>query len=111
MMRAQDELYRILGISLGGDHRLRRSHSVIGLPGNPEIQPHPSNNTVNNFLQPMITASRSESLDSGSLSNRASRVNARPLSYPASLFEAYNPLDVDRHAMLATLEMISQDEH
>ncbi|KAF9450801.1 hypothetical protein P691DRAFT_809502 [Macrolepiota fuliginosa MF-IS2] len=110
MIKAQDELYRILGMSLNGDHRLRRSHSVIGLPGNPEFQPHPSNNTVNNFLQPMITASRSESLDSGSLSNRASRGNARPLSYPASLLEAYNPLDVDRHAMLATLEMISRDE-
>lgn len=111
MIRAQDELYRMLGISLG-DRRMRRSHSIIGLPGNPETQLHPSSTSMN-FLHPptaVARVSRTDSLDSGSLSNRESRLNTRPQSYPASLLEAYNQLDVDRNAMLATLEMLSQDD-
>ncbi|KAJ3555324.1 hypothetical protein NP233_g12237 [Leucocoprinus birnbaumii] len=108
MMRAQDELYRMLGISLG-DRRMRRSHSIIGLPGNPETQPHPSTTSMN-FLQPPTAAgaaaatriSRADSLDSGEMSNRASRANTRPQSYPASLLEAYNPLDADVRSLILT---------
>ncbi|KXN89781.1 hypothetical protein AN958_05321 [Leucoagaricus sp. SymC.cos] len=116
MIRAQDELYQMLGMSLRGDRRLRRSHSIIGLPGNPEAQPHPSTMSTS-FLQPAAPIPRTsrtpktDSFDSGVQSNRASRNVSRPQSYPASLLDAYNPLDADRHAMLATLEMISQDEH
>lgn len=102
MIRAQDELYQILGMSLRGNIRLKRSHSIIGLPGNPEVQPHPSATATNFLQQPTMAvsrSSRSESLDLASMSNRTSR---RPLSYPASLLEAYNPLDADVGTLFLT---------
>lgn len=37
MVRAQEELYDMLGISVN-DHRARRSRSVIGIPGESEPQ-------------------------------------------------------------------------
>jgi hypothetical protein len=41
MVRAQDELYDMLGISVN-DHRSRRSRSVIGLPSEYDHIQHPN---------------------------------------------------------------------
>src|SRR5262245_5974566 len=88
MLREQDELYNMLGMSLG---RLRRSHSVIGLSGNPELQPYPQTT----MGQPATRRSRLESLESNRFSRRVSRSQPRPASYPSSLDVYDNPVDAD----------------
>ncbi|EKM78473.1 hypothetical protein AGABI1DRAFT_92761 [Agaricus bisporus var. burnettii JB137-S8] len=108
MIHAQEELYQSLGMSLGGDNRVKRSHSIIGLPGSPEYQSYPSA-TGAHILSPRVPVTRMSRLER-ELSPSSDRVSSRPLSYPASLLDAYNHLDADRNAMLATLEMMSQDD-
>lgn len=93
MMHAQEELYQSLGMSLGGDVRMSRSHSIIGLPGSPEIQPHPSATEANTF-SPNDPPTRLSRLGRGSSLSR-NRTSPRPVSYPASLLDAYNRLDTD----------------
>lgn len=103
MLRAQDELYRMLGISLPDNRVQRRPHSVIGSPGHPDIPSRPSVTTMSTNSIPPHTAAaasrllRADSSDSMLTSYRVSKVDGRPQSYPVSLLDAYNnnTLDAD----------------
>jgi len=96
MLCAQDELYRMLGLSLP-DSRTRRRHSVIGTPE------HPATST--NSLQFHPTASRllrTNSSESMLASYRVSRVDGQSQSYPVSLLDAYNMQDADVGSLYAS---------
>ncbi|KAF9011839.1 hypothetical protein BDQ17DRAFT_1420247 [Cyathus striatus] len=92
LAEVQEELYRMLGLSVP-DTRLRRSRSVLGLSS------------------PPISAAMASSPFGGSTSHDALGISRR-LSMPGSstFAEAHSAMMADRDAMLATLNMLSEDD-
>ncbi|KAF8892975.1 hypothetical protein BD779DRAFT_1508058 [Infundibulicybe gibba] len=87
MVRAQEELYALLGVSLTEKH-VRRSRSVIGL-GSADLAVHPR-----------VSSPTQVSVEAPS--------HTRPASLPGvSSLDIYDPAAADRNAMLATLGIIS----
>lgn len=100
MLRAQDELYRMLGMSLPNS-RARRRHSIIGSPGHSEIKSRLSTSSLQSPTASRLL--RIESSDSVLASYRVSRVDGRSQSYPVSLLDAYNMQDTDVGSLFDTL--------
>lgn len=105
MLRAQDELYRMLGMSLPNS-RARRRHSIIGSPGHSEIKSIAMSTNSLQFPPTPSQLLRTESSDSMLASHRVSRVDGRSQSYPVSLLDAYNMQDADVGSLFDTLAVL-----